>query len=211
MCVCGWGVFFVLFSPSLLRGFYPLFLLFFFLFLHVRLWLKGKVPRLQLAAPPRPALIYPSKVHTHRHTHTPSSSLVTDLCQPCALSWCSASAHVLQFPHIQTLYVFLIIFPPPFRDTVTIFNRKDNCWFNYIYRMLNLKPHPTSLHRYSQASDKANSTLTFFSVANFAKCYLQILCGEEHQRQKMKRMKDEMKEAVPALNLHTQLTSLKPN
>lgn len=111
VCVC--GVFFVLFSPSLLRGFYPLFLLFFFLFLHVRLWLKGKVPRLQLAAPPRPALIYPSKVHTHRHTHTPSSSLVTDLCQPCALSWCSASAHVLQFPHIQTLYVFLIIFPPP--------------------------------------------------------------------------------------------------
>lgn len=113
-CVCVWvgGIFCLIFSLPPPR-FLSLVPSFFFLFLHVRLWLKGKVPRLQLAAPPRPALIYPSKVHTHRHTHTPSSSLVTDLCQPCALSWCSASAHVLQFPHIQTLYVFLIIFPPP--------------------------------------------------------------------------------------------------
>lgn len=33
-----------------------------------RLWLRGKVPRLQPAAPPRPAQTYPYKVNTHTHT-----------------------------------------------------------------------------------------------------------------------------------------------
>lgn len=32
-----------------------------------RLWLKEKAPRLQLAAPPRPAQMFPYKVHTHTH------------------------------------------------------------------------------------------------------------------------------------------------
>lgn len=148
--------------------------------------------------------------HTQAQTHSqqlPSDRPLSALRSFLMQCLCSRIA----IPPYSDLVCFFNYLSPPFRDTVTIFNRKDNCWFNYIYRMLNLKPHPTSLHRYSQASDKANSTLTFFSVANFAKCYLQRLCGEEHQRQKMKRMKDEMKEAVPALNLHTQLTSLKPN
>lgn len=39
----------------------------FFLFVF-RLWLKGKVPRLQLAAAPRTVLMYPYKVHTNTHT-----------------------------------------------------------------------------------------------------------------------------------------------